>query len=189
MKKILKKIVNLISTVCTMPLVILYKITRSENLFVGQAQLLSLIPGKIGTYIRVAYYSLILKKCSTNFYIGFGSYMTTAEVEIGEQVYIGAYTIIGIATIGDHATVASHVSILSGKNQHGYKEIDVPIQDQVGIYSRIFIGNNCWIGNGAIIMSNLGTQNVVSAGSVVSINTGDYEIWSGNPAVCIKKFK
>lgn len=91
-----------------------------------------------------------------------------------------------MARIGAHATIASHVSILSGKNQHGNKEMGKPIQEQAGVFRKITIGENCWIGNNAVIMANLGVQNVVAAGSVVTISTNDYEILAGNPAKLIK---
>lgn len=85
-------------------------------------------------------------------------------------------------------TIASRDSILSGKHQHGYKEIGKPIQEQPGIFKKITIGENTWIGNNAVIMSNIGLQNVIAAGSVVVHDTGDYEVLSGNPAQVVKKF-
>ncbi len=186
MKQLLQKLIFAVCLVLTAPLYLLYKITRSKDLFAGQGQLLALVPGKIGSYLRVAYYSMTLERCPRNGYIGFGTFFAHPEVELGGGYYIGAYNIIGMAKIGDHATIASHVSILSGKNQHGYKEIGKPIQEQAGVFRKITIGENCWIGNNAVIMANLGVQNVVAAGSVVTVGTNDYEILAGNPAKVIK---
>lgn len=181
---------SLVFAIClllTAPLYILYKITGSKDLFAGQGQLLSLLPGKLGSYMRVAYYSMTLERCPRTGYIGFGSFFPHPEVELGEGFYIGAYNIIGMAKIGNHATIASHVSILSGKHQHGYKEIGKPIQEQPGVFRKITIAENCWIGNGAIVMDDLGVQNIVAAGSVVTQKTGDYEILAGNPAKVLKR--
>jgi len=165
MKPILKKIIFIICLILTSPLFLLYRVTRSRALFAGQAQLLALVPGKIGSYLRVAYYCMTLKRCTPHGYIGFGSFFAHPEAELGVGYYIGAYNVIGMVTIGDHATIASHVSITSGKNQHGYSEIDVPIQSQVGEFRKITIGGNCWIGNGAIVMEDLGThQQIVLEG-------------------------
>lgn len=187
MKELCQKCVYVVCLILTAPLHLLFNITKSKDLFAGQAQLLSLIPGKIGSYLRVAYYYMTIQKSHLEGFIGYGTYLTNPEVEIGHRVYIGAYNIIGIVSIKDHATIASHVSILSGKQQHGYKEIDKPIQEQKGTFKRIHIGENCWIGNGAILMADIGRQNVIAAGSVIANHTGDYEIWAGNPAIMIKK--
>jgi virginiamycin A acetyltransferase len=189
MKGALKKTLYFLGVLLTAPLALLYKITRSHDLFAGQAQLLSLLPGKLGSYLRVAYYSMTLKQCPLEGYIGFGTFFAHPEVEIGRSVYIGAYCIIGMAKIGDNATIASHVSILSGKKQHGYKEIGKPIQEQKGVFTCVSIGENCWIGNNAVVMADLGVQNVVAAGSVVTKGTGPYEVLGGNPAAVISKFK
>jgi len=112
----------------------LYRLTGSRSLFAGQAQALALVPGKLGSYLRVAYYCMTLRRCSSQGYIGFGSFFAHPEAELGIGYYIGAYTIIGKVLIGNHATIASHVSILSGKNQHGFKELGKPIQEQFGFF-------------------------------------------------------
>lgn len=188
MKQLLQNVIFIVCVIITAPLWLLYKMTGSKDLFAGQGQLLALVPGKIGSYIRVAYYNKTLERCPVKGYIGFGTFFAHPEVELGEGYYIGAYNIIGMAKIGNHATIASHVSILSGKHQHGYKEIGKPIQEQSGVFRKVSIGENCWIGNGAIIMDDLGVQNVVAAGSVVANSTNDYEILAGNPAKVMKTF-
>lgn len=187
MKYILKRFVFIICSIITFPFAALYVATRSRDIFAGQAQLLALVPGKVGSYLRVAYYNMTLKCCTPDGYIGFGSFFAHPEAELGIGYYIGSYSIIGKVKIGDHATIASHVSILSGKNQHGYKEIGKPIQDQPGVFIKITIGGNSWIGNNAVVMANIGLQTVIAAGSVVTSQTGDYEVLAGNPAKVIKK--
>jgi len=186
MKYIVKKIIFINCLILVSPLFILYKVTRSSSLFAGQAQLLALVPGKFGSYLRVAYYSMALERCSSKGYIGFGSFFSHPEAELGEGYYIGAYSILGMVTIGDHATIASHVSVLSGKRQHGFEKIGKPIQGQPGVFTKIFIGENCWIGNNAVVMADIGLQTVVAAGSVVVSSTGDYEVVAGNPAKIVK---
>jgi virginiamycin A acetyltransferase len=189
MKWFLQKIIFAICLVLTSPMFLLYKITRSRALFAGQAQLLALVPGKTGSYLRVAYYCMTLTRCSAKGYIGFGTFFAHPEAELGTGYYIGAYNIIGMVKIGDHTTIGSHVSILSGKNQHGYDKIGTPIQDQEGIFKKITIGDNCWIGNNAVVMADLGVHNVVAAGCVVSKNTEDYCVVGGNPARLLMKIE
>lgn len=186
MKVFIKKLLQILSLVITTPLAMGYKATKSRSIFAAQGQLLSLIPGKIGSYIRVAYYTMTLARCSLEGYVGFGSFFAHPEAEMGNGVYVGAYCILGMVKIGDHTTIGSGVHILSGKHQHGYKEIGTPIQQQKGTFEVISIGDNCWIGNCAIVMENIGKQNVIGAGSVVVNQTGDYEVLAGNPAKPIK---
>lgn len=187
MKKYLKNLVYALCLAAIFPFAIMILLTKSFNLFLTLGQVLSLVPGEVGRYIRAAYYKLTLDRCPLDIETCFGTYFTKRNVEIGTGVYIGGNCNIGMCKIGDHATIASNVCILSGKNQHGYKKIGVPIQLQPGSYQQIIIGDNCWIGHGAIIMANLGKQNVVAAGTVITRDTNDYEIWAGNPAQLVKK--
>ena len=187
MKNVLQRAIFGFCLLFISPLFFLYRLTGSRSLFAGQAQALALVPGKFGSYLRVAYYCKTLRRCSKQGYIGFGSFFAHPEAELGICYYIGAYTIIGKALIGDHATIASHVSVLSGKNQHGFMEIGKPIQEQSGFFAEISIGENCWIGNNSVVMADLGRHTVVAAGSVVVSSTQGEEIVAGNPARVVKK--
>jgi virginiamycin A acetyltransferase len=53
----------------------------------------------------------------------------------------------------------------------------------------VSIGNDVWIGHGAIILPGVSIGNgvVVGAGSVVTKNVEDFEIVAGNPAKLIRK--
>jgi maltose O-acetyltransferase len=53
----------------------------------------------------------------------------------------------------------------------------------------VIIGNDCWIGGGAIICPGvtIGNGCVIGAGAVVTKNIPDYSLAAGNPAVVIRK--
>jgi acetyltransferase-like isoleucine patch superfamily enzyme len=53
----------------------------------------------------------------------------------------------------------------------------------------VIIGNDVWIGYGAVILPgiNIGNGAVIGAGAVVSRNIGSYEVAAGNPARIVKK--
>lgn len=182
MKKLAQKIVFLFATALTCPLFIAVRFVGGDGLFCSFGQLLALIPGKSGSYARAAYYSKTLNQCSCNIYIGFGSFFSHKATVVEECVYIGAYCIIGTAYIGRNCTIGSHVSVLSGKKQHGFDQVGVPIQEQCGIFEQVRLGENCWIGERSVIMADLGTQCVVGAGSVVTKAFDDLSIVGGNPA-------
>ncbi len=190
-KRFAKFLVYLISTLITLPIAILYKSTnaliKGDHLFMSIGQSLLLFPGKFGSYIRVAFYHQVLPSFSKNVYIGFGTYFSHPDVEVGEGVYIGSYCIIGKVKIRNHVTIGSNVNILSGKKQNNFEELGKPIQEQGGFFESVEIGENCWIGNGAIIMANLGKQCIIGAGSVIAKETSDYEILAGNPAKLIRR--
>jgi acetyltransferase-like isoleucine patch superfamily enzyme len=75
---------------------------------------------------------------------------------------------------------------MSGKGQHNFDNLDVPIKDQGGVFEKITIGENCWLGNGAMIMANIGDGCIVGAGSVVTNDMPANSIVAGNPAKVIK---
>lgn len=190
MLELAKGLFRTLARVAVLPLFLLYRLERivisTDRAFQGYSQLLALIPGLLGEYLRREFYRLTLKHCSTTSCISFGTIFSTADVEIGERVYIGNYCIIGHARIGEDTLVASRVSITSGRKQHGIDRVDQPIREQPGIFEAVTIGRDCWIGEGAVVGVNVGPHAVVAAGSVVSKAVSEFEIVAGNPAVVIR---
>lgn len=55
---------------------------------------------------------------------------------------------------------------------------------------RIMLKKNCYIGYGAIVLnSSVGKNSMVGAGSVVTKDVPDNEVWVGNPAKFLRKVK
>ena len=75
---------------------------------------------------------------------------------------------------------------MSGSGQHNFDDLDTPIQQQGGKYEKIKIGEDSWVGNGCLIMANIGKKCIIGAGSVVSKDIPDYSIAVGNPAKVIR---
>lgn len=61
-KTILIYLINLGCLFFVLPGIFIFKITKSETIFTSFGQLISLIPGKIGSYIRVNYYYRTMKQ-------------------------------------------------------------------------------------------------------------------------------
>ena len=108
------------------------------------------------------------------------------DTEINEHVYIGPQCNIGKSIIGKNTLIASGVHILSGKNQHNFDDIETPIQQQGGQFEKIRIGEDCWIGNAAVIMANVGNKAIVAAGTIVVKDVPPFAIVAGNPAKILK---
>lgn len=183
-----KAVANGLALFAVLPSLVTYRLfamlmpARRVEAFQARSQLLSLVPGKPGIYMRRAFYRRTLASCSSTCSIGFGTILSTPEARIGEHVYIGARCMLGLTTIGDDTLLGSNVDIMSGRNQHHIDRLDIPIRLQGGTLTRVTVGRDSWIGNGARILADVGDQSVVAAGSVVVKPVTDRTIVGGNPA-------
>ena len=193
MKWYIKPVVRLIATVSISPLIISYKIISQigdqNEIFATYSQFLSLLPGKVGSYIRVGFYRYVMTKCDPDCLISFATIFSQVDTEIESGTYIGPQCNVGMCKIEKNCLIGSGVHILSGKNQHIYKELSRPIREQGGRFDKIIVGEDTWVGNGAIIMANIGKKCVVAAGSVVVSEVKSFTVVGGNPAIVIKNRK
>lgn len=158
----------------------------SDGTFQSTSQALSLIPGKIGIYLRAAFYRLACTDTSDDIVVGFLTVFSHRDTTIKKGVYIGPQCNIGKCRIGENTLLGSGVHVLSGNQQHSFSDPQIPIQDQGGTYKKIRIGEDCWIGNNATIMASVSEKSIVAAGSVLIQKIEELgAIWGGNPAVKI----
>lgn len=190
MKPLIKTVVFLFFACLILPITALYFLLnlalRSDALFAGFSQLLSLLPGKTGALLRTGFYRFSMGYCHPNVVIGFGTLFSQRSTKIQENTYIGPQCNIGKSTIGKDTLIGSGVHIMSGKGQHNFDDLSTPIKDQGGSFEQITIGEDCWVGNCALIMANIGDHCIVAAGSVVINDVPNYAIVAGNPAKIIK---
>lgn len=158
------------------------RIGRSDGCFAACSEILSLVPGRVGVYLRRSFYGLTLDRCGLDAHIGFGTTLAHPQAAIGRGVYVGNRCSIGRAVIEDHATIGSNVDILSGRWQHGFDDPETPVQSQPGQYQTTRIGRNAWIGNSAVVMADVGPACVIGAGSVVVHSVPAGAVAVGNPA-------
>jgi len=188
-KQIAKKTARITALVITLPIYLVYSIASllsKDQAFAGFSQFLSLLPGLTGSYLRVAFYQLAMKKCSQELTIGFGTLFSQPQTELSEGVYIGPQCNIGKCRIEANCLLGSGVHIMSGKGQHNFSDLDTPIREQGGSFEAVTVGEDSWVGNGALIMANIGKKCIVGAGSVVINDIPDYSVVAGNPAKIIK---
>jgi acetyltransferase-like isoleucine patch superfamily enzyme len=186
MRRLLKRLMLLVAIAAVGPVYVVYRaaslVRDKEAAFQGPSQLLSLIPGTCGSYLRTAFYVMTLRRCSPDCSISFGTIVSTPDCEIGSHVYVGAYCVVSDTIIGDDVLIGSGVHIVSGKHAHGFEAPDRPIRLQRASRRIIRVGANSWIGNGAIVMADVGAGSVIGAGSVVTREVPGDVVAAGNPA-------
>lgn len=107
------------------------------------------------------------------------------NVSIGHNLHLTAGDILEISK---NCTISSNVLITD--IEHEYTEINKHIMEQPLIIKRTFIGENCFIGTGAVLDAGtiLGKQCIVGANSVLSGVYPDYSVIVGIPAKIIKRY-
>jgi acetyltransferase-like isoleucine patch superfamily enzyme len=168
-----------------MPLYLSFRVRSAlfgEQAFRASSQLLSLLPGFVGDYLRGEFYRLTLPRVGADVQICFGSLLSSAQATFGDHVYVGPHCVIGNVDIGADVLLGSNVHLVSGQAQHGTEDLARPIRLQPGRFERISVGEDTWIGNGAIVMANVGRKCVIGAGSVVVADIPELSIAAGNPA-------
>jgi acetyltransferase-like isoleucine patch superfamily enzyme len=170
--------------VVTLPFIVLTRlwyIFNSNRAFDFFGCLLSLIPGRIGSYLRVGFYKGTVKSISSDTYIGFCSFFSKPGVEIEKNVGIGAFSIVGDVILESNVLISSRCSIMSTKNQH--EEYTDPLKHPPSEKpKKIKIGYHSWIGENCVVMADVGSNCIVSSGSVVTRDMPDNIIAVGNPA-------
>jgi acetyltransferase-like isoleucine patch superfamily enzyme len=157
-----------------------------EGVFTAGSELLSLVPGKPGIFLRRSFYRMTLDRCATDCHVGFGTTLAHPDTEIHPGVMIGSRCTLGKAVLERDATVGSNVDVLSGRHQHHFDRTDLPIQGQGGCFRRVTIGRNSWVGNSSVVMADVGEHCVIGAGSVVVKPIPARSVAVGNPAA-VKK--
>lgn len=115
-------------------------------------------------------------------------------IEIGANCYIGRDSQIETDCIIGHNVIFANRVALVGRYDHHYQDIGKPIRlassirDQKynwrGLNSIVTIGDDVWVGYGAIILSGVKINNgaIIAAGSVVTKDVEEYSIYGGCPA-------
>lgn len=108
-------------------------------------------------------------------------------VKIGKRVNIVEFVHIwgaGGVEIGDNTMIASHV-VITSQTHDKY----APIFRDSNILKPVKIGNNCWVGAGAVILpgTTIGDGSIIGAGAVVTKNVLPRCVAAGVPAKVIER--
>jgi virginiamycin A acetyltransferase len=190
MKQLLKKIAQIIALILVLPLytfmVIADFFVKRDQTFQGCSQFLSLFPGVPGNYLRQQFYCLTLAECYDDCCIEFGTRLNQRGIELGRRVYIGTNCCIGLCCIENDVMLGSNVDVISGKKQHSFDRLDIPMREQGGEFEKIVIGEDSWLGNSSVVMANVGMKSIIAAGSVVVKDLPPFSIAGGNPAKVLR---
>jgi virginiamycin A acetyltransferase len=190
MRDVLKSVARAFAFVLVLPALISYAVRSGvlgkDRALEGSSQLLSLVPGVIGQYLRQAFLARVLAHCAPTATISFGTIFSKAGARIDDKVYIGPGCFLGLVHIEQDVLIGSGVHITSGSQTHGTADPSKPIREQEGQATMVRIGSGAWIGSAAVVMADVGANSVVGAGAVVTKPVPDAVVAAGVPAVVIR---
>lgn len=111
------------------------------------------------------------------------------DITFGNRVQLGENCIIACDIEFGNDILCAHNVAFTGKDDHTYTIAGTPMWDAPrGDSAKTYVGNDIWIGQGAIIMGGvrLGDGCIIASGAVVTKDVPPCEIWGGNPARKIK---
>lgn len=149
-------------------------------------QLLSLLPGITGQYLRRAFLQRTLARCHHTALVEFGTLFSQAGAVLGENVYVGPRCMLGLVHLGKDVLLASGVQIPSGGKTHYFDDPTTPIREQGGERRVVTVGEGAWVGTGAIVLADVGRGTIVAAGAVVTKPLPENVIAGGVPARVIR---
>jgi virginiamycin A acetyltransferase len=184
---LMRRCLQSVCLVLTFPAALACGFGRLRAAYTLLTHVASLLPGIIGSYLRVAFYRMTLRQCAADVHIGFGTIFAHPEASIGPFVSIGLYCVIGRVSIGARTQVASLVQIPSGRHQHRRDEQGRILgTEETGLQETV-IGADCWIGASAVVMAPVGDGTTVGAGSVVVHELPPGRLAVGNPARVVSR--
>lgn len=110
-------------------------------------------------------------------------------IKIGNQTNFGSNCFFGAAggiEVGDDVIGGQNIRFHS--EEHNFTNKDILIREQGVSHKGIKIGNNCWIGAGAVVLDGccIGNSCIIAANAVLKGKFPDYSVIAGVPAKVIK---
>ena len=187
-KTVIKRLFYICGWIATLPLIIITWLEavllgkQSERIYGMCKEMLATVPTFIGQYMRLAYYKSVCTHLDFDICMLFGSMIAHRDTVLRKGTIIGVYSIIGYADFGENVITGARVSVLSGKYQHGRPGDRSDGEHGPEEYTRITIKANSWIGEGSLILANVGRNCTIGAGSVLLKDAPDDTTFMGNPA-------
>jgi virginiamycin A acetyltransferase len=191
MREWVKAAARAAATVAILPQLVSFKVRAAlmggNRALIGSSQMLSLVPGLPGQYLRRAFLArVLLGGCAPSAAIEFGTLFSQVNSRIDERVYVGPRCHIGSVHLERDVLLAAGVHVPSGPHTHG-TDLSAPIHDQTGSLRVVRIGAGSWIGSNAVVMADVGRNSIVGAGAVVTRPLPDRVLAVGVPARIVRR--
>ena len=160
----------------------------AEDLF---APFLEFLPFFLGAPFRWVFLKVFSRKIGRQLFIARQVAVRHCyNLTIGSHVGINQGSILhcrGGVTIGNDVLMGQRVIINTG--DHDYADSSILIREQPTTYKSIVIGNDVFLGMGAMILPGVTVADgtVVAAGAVVTQDTEPYSVVAGVPARVIRR--
>lgn len=189
-KEAVKAAVRLVALVAVSPVLVVFRLNAAlvgrGRALESASQLLSLVPGITGQYLRNAFLRRALAGCHPTALVEFGTLFSQPGAVLGPNVYVGPRCLLGLVRLERDVLLAGGVQVPSGGATHHFDDPSVPIKDQGGERRVVTIGAGAWVGAGAVVLADVGRGTVVAAGAVVTKPLPDFVVAGGVPARVIR---
>lgn len=170
----------ILSTLAAWPLLGCYRIGLVS--FFTAAQMVALVPGRLGIHIRRFWYRRTLESCGADLTVEWMSVLKTPIIRMGDRVFIAPFCFIAECDVRDDVGIGQYSIVQGGPHTHGFERMDVPMIQQPGNIRRVTLGPDAWIGIGSRILTDVLPGTVVGAGAVVTRTFEPNAILVGVPA-------
>lgn len=185
-KAALRGIAHVIATPFVLSFAVRARLLDRDRAIQSSTQLLGLLPGLSGQYIRRAFLSRTIAFCHHTVVVEHGTTLARADTRLDERVYIGPGCQLGLVHVERDALIASGVHIPSGPMTHQFADRERSIRDQPSGERMVRIGAGAWIGALAVVMADVGQGTVVGAGAVVTQPLAGGVVAAGVPARVVR---
>ena len=190
MNESLKSVARGLAFVAISPMLLWFVVKRAvlgpDRALQGSAQALALVPGLPGQYVRRAFLSVAIARCAPTSVVEFGVTFSAVgraarRQRLRRPVLQSRPRAPRTRRAGRrrraHPERRRHAC--DGARRHG--------DSRAGRHARaVRVGQGTWIGNGAIVMADIGRDCVIGAGAVVTTAIPDRSVAVGVPARVIR---
>jgi acetyltransferase-like isoleucine patch superfamily enzyme len=190
MRDAAKALAHAAATVVVLPALLSFAVRRlflgSDRALEGSSEILALIPGLAGEYLRRAFFGQTLAEFDRTATIRFGTVFSRTAARVGANVYVGPGCHLGWVHLERDVLLGAGVHVPSGPAMHGTLDVDRPIREQPGTPAPVRIGEGTWVGSAAVVLADVGRHSVIGAAAVVTRPIEDYVVAAGVPARIIR---